>query len=277
MPLPTNATVQHQSSLASYCRTGHYEPIPGVRDRHVIQYRTLVVNIVGDILVTAFPLTYELLDESDWEALVACFLADHPCQSPQVWKMPGEFYAFLSNQDHAFQVNDPLLSDRYPFLLDLLYFEWLEVDLFMMEDRHVDYVLEGDHPTTPGADALATRGADAPAVPLVINPEHLLQHFHYPVHLKHPTDISLEDKGDYFLVLFRHPDSGQVQFMDLSPALVFLLELLSSGPVSMESLTREICTVFNLPENEDVIQPISAFIRRGLENKLILGYTKATS
>jgi hypothetical protein len=256
MPLPNNTTAQHQSSLAHYCRTGHYEPIPGVRDRHVIQYRTLVLNIVGDILVSAFPLTHALLEASEWEALVDCFLSDHPCQSAQVWKMPGEFYGFLSNQDHPLHARYPTMSDKYPFLLDLLYFEWLEIDLFMMEDMPVE-MLDADT--------------------LVVNPEHLLQHVHYPVHLKNPADIRPEDKGDYFLVLFRHPDSGQVQYMDLSPALVYLIELLSSAPATQESLILELCAVFNLPANEDVTQPISAFISRGLENKLLLGYTKSTS
>jgi hypothetical protein len=143
------------------------------------------------------------------------------------------------------------------------------VDLFMMEDRHVAYTLDGYCPNALGANATNA--------PLVINPEHLLQHVHYPVHLKNAADITQEDKGDYFLVLFRHPESGQVQYMDLSPALVYLIELLSIEPASIESLTREICSVFNLPINEDVIQPVLEFVSRGLENKLMLGYTKSTS
>jgi uncharacterized protein len=254
MPLPISPTVKHQSSLAAYCRTGHYQPIPGVRAQHVTQYRRLVYAIIDDILQAAFPITVDLLGTDEWETLVEAFLSDHPCQSPQVWKMPGEFYDFLSQRD------DPL-DGKYPFLLELIYFEWLEVDLFMMEDIPPATVVTGD----------VTKEA------LVINPEHLLKHFHYPIHLKKAPEITHEDFGDYYLVLFRQPDTGQIQYMDLSPALVYLIELLSNGPLTPAMLTQQICAAFNLTQTEAIRQTLMEFLHRGLENKLILGYSTSTS
>jgi len=249
MPSPVSTLSQHQSALARYCRTGTFEPIPGVRDRHVTRYRELVYNVVEDILLSAYPLTHDLLSSSEWEDLVDRFLSSHSCRSPQVWKMPKELYAFVKKQEI------PLLI-RYPLLVELLYFEWLEVELFMMEDKKARYTTSGNTET----DAL------------VLNPEHLLRHFHYPVHLKKAKDITCRDKGDYYLVLFRHPDSGNVQFMDLSPALVYLVEELRKCPASVEELTDKVCETLQIPLLEDTVPTILKFIDRSLENKLILGF-----
>jgi len=249
MPSPVSTISQHQSALARYCRTGSYEPIPGVRHRHVIRYRELVYNVVEDILQSAYPLTYELLSSAEWDDLVDRFLSEHSCRSPQVWRMPKELYDFAKRE------GTPLLS-QYPFLLELLYFEWLEVELFMMEDKKASHTPKGD----AASDAL------------VLNPEHILQHFHYPLHRKTAAQISAEDKGDYYLVMFRHPGSGSVQFMDLSPALVYLVEQLAIAPVRVTELAKEVCDALNVPFQDDTLSDILTFINRCLDNKLILGF-----
>ena len=249
MPSPASTTSQHQSALARYCLTGRYEAIPGVREAHVTHYRELVYNIVDDILQSAYPLTYDLLLTEEWEELVDQFMSSHACQSPQVWQMPKELYEFVRQEEH------PLLR-KYPFLTELLCFEWLEVELFMAEDKTVDYASTGDTATDP----------------LVLNPEYDLQHFHYPVHRKNAKDITEQDKGNYYVVLFRTPDSGNVQFMDLSPALVYLVEQLAEGPANIQELTNQVCEAFQIPVQQETVSGILQFVTRSLDNKLILGY-----
>jgi hypothetical protein len=194
MQQPEAATHRYQSALAAYCRTGRYKDLPGVRTRHVNHYRRLVFNVVEDMLRSAYPLTHHLLSGREWKAMVQDFFAHHPCQSPQVWYMPKELYEYLLQKEHA-------LLRKYPFLSELLWLEWLEVELFMMEDRPASYIAAGDMLTDS----------------LILNPEHHLQHFQYPVHIKQARQISDADKGDYFLVLFRKPENGEVAFMNLSP------------------------------------------------------------
>jgi len=160
-------TYRHQSDLARYCRTGKYKAIPGVREQHVGHYRRLVYNVVDDMLQGAYPLTHHLLAAREWKALVQDFFSHHPCQSPQVWYMPKELYHYMSQKEHK-------LFKKYPFLQELLWFEWLEVELFMMEDRPAAYTTIGKLDT----DAL------------VLNPELHLQHFIYPVHLKQAGQIT---------------------------------------------------------------------------------------
>jgi hypothetical protein len=250
MQQPELTTHGYQSALAAYCRTGRYKEIPGVRTRHVNHYRRLVFNVVEDMLRSAYPLTHHLLSAREWKAMVQGFFSNHPCQSPQVWYMPRELYEYL-------QQKQPPLLKRYPFLLELLWFEWLEVELFMMEDRPALYNISGDISTDR----------------LVLNPEHHLQHFEYPVHLEQAKRITAADKGNYFLVLFRKPESGDVAFMNLSPALVTVLELLAEGPQRLDALVTGSCARWQLPVTAEIKEAVGAFITQALENRLVLGFT----
>jgi hypothetical protein len=242
-------TYRHQAALAGYCRTGLYNAIPGVRTKHVSQYRRLVYNVVDDMLQSAYPLTHHLLTAKEWKALVQEFFSSHACQSPQVWYMPKELYQYLLQTEHA-------LLKKYPFLQELLWLEWLEVELYMMEDKQAEYTAAGNLLTDP----------------LVLNPEHQLQHFQYPVHLKNARQITPPDKGDYFLVLFRKPDSGDVAFINLSPALVSMLELLQEGPQYLETLIQQSCAAWQLPVTAEIRAASQAFCTQALENQLILGF-----
>jgi uncharacterized protein len=239
-------TRYYQSSLADYCRTGSYQAIPGVKTPHVSQYRRLVYNVVDDMLQSAYPLTKGLLREEEWDELVQEFFSGHACQSPQVWYMPKELYEYLVQQEIH-----PLLV-KYPFLPDLLRLEWLEIALFMMEDRPATCNANGER--------------------LVLNPEHELVHLQYPVHFKEAKRIRGTDKGDYFLVMFREPDSGDVQFMQLSPALARMIELLEEKPMSIAALTAEICRELRLEITQDIQAMTQLFVDQGLQNKLIMGF-----
>ena len=121
-------TFRYQSSLASYCRGGHSREIKGINQNNVKQYRRLVYNVVDDMLQSAFPITYDFVDEDEWNYLVNDFFSSHSCQSPQAWYMPKEFYGYLEKAENP-------IAKKYPFLLELLWFEWLEVELFMMANK----------------------------------------------------------------------------------------------------------------------------------------------
>jgi uncharacterized protein len=246
--LLAESTYAVQSSLAGYCRTGHLSPIAGIHNEHITEYRRLVINVVMDILANAYPLTRQLLTEHEWELVVEKFFANHSCQSPQVWLMPGEFRSYLID------TTDPLLA-LYPQLEDLLLFEWTETELYMMEDitAHAD----------PSGDILFSG--------LVMNPEHRLLRFSYPVHREKPAAITTTDNQDYYVVAHRNRE-GDVLFTDLSPALCQLLLFLVEEPRSIKEL-------FNLLEKTSQIilttgdqQQVIAFIEKARQLELITGF-----
>lgn len=247
--MPTlNTTRQYQSELAAYCRTGQLEKIPGIVKENVPQYRRLVMNVVDDMLQNAYPLTHQLLQGNEWDQAVADFFSNHACQSPQVWYMPKEFYEYLSG------IQYPLLK-AYPFLEELLWFEWIEVELFMMEDIPVT--------ANPSGNLLADR--------LVLNPEHRLLAFTYPVHQKNPGMISGEDKGSYFVIAHRN-SSGEVLFTGASAAVIRMIEYLVEANYSVNELytlfEEEYTVHLTVTDRQAVLQ----FLKNAVMQQLIAGF-----
>lgn len=243
-------TQEAQSNLADYCRTGVTRPIPGVDTERIKHYRRLVSNIINDSLQSAYPLTYRLLKDDSWDELVDDFFSYHPCQSPQVWWMPREFYEYLVEQDHS-------IFKQYPSLPNLLEMEWLEVELFMMEN--IPLSLENDPRNKPGK--------------LVLNPEHRLVLFNYPVHLKKAADIDHSDIGHYFLIMHREPETGKVLFMDISVFFAKLIENLEQVSMSQEELIHQTAFDFGISIDDQAYNASKSFIHNAINNKLILSIT----
>ncbi len=244
-------THHSQSALANYCRTGVLEDIPGIKSENIGHYRRLVFNTVDDMLQSAFPLSHKLLKNRKWQSLTHEFFSTHACQSPQVWYMPKEFYQYLEQRR-------PEILSNYPVLLELLWFEWLEIEMFMMEDREIDYSTNGN--------------IDCDV--LVLNPELHFQHFEFPVHLKEAVKITAADKGAYFLCVHRVPESGEVIFTDLSAGLVRLLELLSDSPQTLPDLMTRLCAELQIDQTTEIKNRCLDFIQTAIESRLIIGFNK---
>mgnify|MGYP005838916787 CR=1 FL=1 len=241
------ATFNAQSQLAAFCRTGNYSPIQGVNEKHVHQYRRLVFNVVEDSLQSAYPLTHNLLTAQEWDGLVNIFFSEHECQSPQVWQMPGELIPFMENTNH------PLL-EKYVCLKDLLLFEWLEVEVYMMEDLE--------------ATPFKTKG-DLKNDKLVLNQELKILMLNYPVHLKNASEITEEDQGQYFACMHRDPESGRVEFSNLQYPHVELIEHLSNQPINYKDAFQ---LFLKYTTEYEASHALNGFIQASLESKLILGF-----
>jgi len=249
--LLTQNTYNEQASLAQYCRTGDISVTGKVDKKRVTHYRRLVINVVKDSLSAAYPLTQDLLLEEEWEDLTETFFSNHACKSPLIWKLPNELYTYVVETNH------PLLQ-KYFVLKDLLWFEWLEIDMYMQEDIASQY------------SNLGTLVNDK----LVLNPEHILEQFSYPVHIKNATEIREDESGRYFLSLHRHPESGKVLFTNLSAAFVRVIELLRDSPSSIEELVEKIADEFNIKNTLSIKEHLIGFLNTGLKNKLILGFAE---
>ncbi len=127
----SNYTETQQNNFASYCKTNILKPIDGLTDNRIHHYRRLIYGVIDDSLRSAFPLTEDLLTEYEWKYFVDDFVAKHKSQSPQIWQMPYEFYQFIDKNYYE-------VKTKYPHLIDLLLFEWKEIELYMMEDKNDD-------------------------------------------------------------------------------------------------------------------------------------------
>ncbi|MGZ4099672.1 MAG: HvfC/BufC N-terminal domain-containing protein [Bacteroidia bacterium] len=224
MQLLKKDTHHQQSLLAGYCRDGIVPAdLLEINKDNLHTYRRLCYNIAADVIETAYPITYSFLETEIWDKLVRGFYAEHKCQTPQVWRMPLEFY------DYCLEKN---LTEKLsiPFLNDLLYFEWLELDVHTMEDiEYPKTKLKGDWMN----DRIA------------MNPEYRLIKLSYPVHTMAPTEGLAEKKGDYFLLIYREKESGNVQFIDLSMFYTYILENLING-VLLKDILVEANSIFQI-------------------------------
>jgi hypothetical protein len=244
-------TIVQQSRLANYCRTGVLEPIQGLTENRVGTYRRLVYNVIDDTLQTAFPLTKNLLTEELWDETVNQFFCNHACQSTSVWKMPYEFYQYIEK-------NDISLKEIYPFLTELLLFEWMEIELYMMEDMQFPEVQSFD---------------DFENKAILFNPEFKLMRLTYPVHQKNPKEIIEEDKWEYFLLMFRDKLSGAIQFVNLSLFFAWLVEKIHASQDSLKNILTEGTNLFGL-DYPTLLNNSIPFLRELKTKSFIIGCKK---
>jgi hypothetical protein len=205
--------------------------------------------VVRDTLDSAFPITLAALGEETWDSLVQDFFAKGMPSAPQIWRLPFSFYQY-----HAGLETGSILSR--PYLEDLLYFEWIEIEVYNMPDREYPaYKQKGN--------LLIDR--------LAFNPEYEIVRLEYPVHM-HSVDEAAGQKGDYYALVFRVPESGHVQFLNMSPMNIYILTRLVEEDIPVNQLKGEIARASGIESMKYLDDVLSAFISDLLEKKLILGF-----
>jgi hypothetical protein len=238
-----------QEQFATSCLTGINVLIPGVKNEALVVYQRLVQNVIKDTLLQAFPIAVQSLDPKDWNSIVDQFIHNHPCESWAIWKMPYEFYQFvLSNCEYDHK--------NYFFLNDLLLFEWLEIELFTMEDKDLP--------------AYSTQG-DFCSDRIILNPEHELVCLRYPVHKKRYPDFN-DQQGNYYLLGFRNMGTKEVSFIDISILYAWMIERLSIEAKSLDQLVTEACQLFSISDRTSLQQHATDFFKDLKNQGAILGF-----
>lgn len=242
-------TRTQQRQLANYVRTGILNKVEGLTENRVHYYRKLVYNVLNDSLQSAFPITYDLLEEDEWKDLVEKFFSSHNCQSNEIWKMPYEFYQFTINRESS-------LTLKYPHLNDLLLFEWTEIEVYMMEDKAV-----------PQYTSVGNLLNDV----LVLNPEFNIIKLKYPVHIKGSKEINQNDLGNYFILVYREPKTFKVKFVNLSIYYDWLIAQLLEGSKPLIDIYEAAEETFKV-DKSTLKRNSYQFITDMANNKFILGF-----
>lgn len=247
MQLTKNKTFALQTDLGLYCRTGLNQPKTSIQE-HTFHYRRLVYNVIKDTLKNAFPLTRKLIGKERWKKSVAHFFENHKCQTPQVWMLPKEFCDYYTENSFPFK-------KEFPFIKELLQYEWLEIEVFMMEDVPIEkYKSESSCFTDI----------------LIPNPEIKILPLQYPIHIKKIKQITEEDKSQYFVTIHRDYNTKQVKFNDLSYPFVEMLIQINEEDTTINDLKN----IFSKYEKEGskIEIAINAFLAFAFQNNLLLGF-----
>ena len=244
-----NETIKIQNSVAEYCKTGIEKDIPGVTPDRLHHYRRLIYNIVDDTMETAFPVTKQWLTQEEWDILISDFLNLHPAQTPQVWKLPFEFYLFAKQNNYASKFNKKALND-------LLYFEWLEIEIHTMPDKELSEIKNTGNTYTD---------------PLVLNPHSKLIRLEYPIHIQH-ADQASGNKGNWQILIYRDNKTDIVHFIQLSPLFAYVTELLKYKPLSVKKMSNGIIRTTDIINEKTLLTGLIPFIENMLNRTVILGF-----
>jgi len=241
-----------QEKLANYTRNGELIDLQGTRKDRLHHYRRLTFNIQLQTMEQAFPIAYSIFEFDDWKSIVHSFFMNHDAQTPQIWKLPFEFYQFVKDNKYSTKFN-------FPFLNDLLLFEWVEIEVHTMQDeQQPEFVSSGNILNDI----------------IVINPEYRLNKLEYPVHKVKPQEITSELKGDYFLLTYREKESGTVHFMDLSVLHTFAFEKIVIERKTISIIIDEATTLFGTENKDFIYKSIREFVELLFKKEIALGYQK---
>jgi len=252
---------EYQRQLANFCRTEDFTELPGATSAERVQtYRNLVFNGIEAALNNAFPLTREIL-ETKWPELIRRFVAEFPCQSPQLWQMPYGLIEYVESRSD--------LTQQFPFLLDLLNFEWVEIEVYMMEDASVESV---------------TQSGSVLNDVLVLNSEHRILLLEFPVFkfstsvVKANSEVLVAAKGIYPLICYRHPQTLKANYFQLSTFYLNILgqiqEKQSPGRDAIEFVAKEMGLAASADELAKLLEQGEEFLTELLQQQIIIGFKK---
>lgn len=103
------------------------KPLPK-KDKNALRvYQELVFHRFYEVISNALPIFNELIETKRLEELIIAFI-HNGARTPLIWQMPNEFRKFVKQH--------PELFSDMPYINDLLWFEWIEIRLFMQDYTH---------------------------------------------------------------------------------------------------------------------------------------------
>lgn len=233
-----------QSELGKFARDGKTSISGEVRKERLHHYRRLVRNIADGSLTSAYPILHKILSDEEWNNLVDSFMVRHSASDPQVWKYPKELIDFFENTNYQLDVLNK------EFLIDLVKFEWMEMEVHGMEDE--------DHKQNSLRDPNGKT--------IFFNPHYKIEHFQYPVHKKNYKDIEKE-KGNYFVMCYRKNSDLQVRYLSLSPLDIIVIQLLEQK-LLFDDIYKKLIEMTG--EKQDKIKNYVKIMLENLKEKEIL-------
>lgn len=105
--------------------------VQGVAVDRMQVYRELLFNNVQNFIDMVFPVARSLVPREHWELLQQDFFTHAQCQSPFYMDISREFLDYL-------QQAEPAAIEDYPWLIELLHVEWMELHVELAESGWPD-------------------------------------------------------------------------------------------------------------------------------------------
>lgn len=195
-------------------------------------YRTLLFNNVSSFINLVYPIARTLLSEAKWQSLLQEFFQNAQNQSPFYNDISLQFREYLDEQEH------PILQE-YPWLAELLQYEWLELYLDTVEIEEKTF---------------------SPASAWQLNTHIWILVYQYPVYLWTTEQQDFEHSPSAVMVWRNQHD--QVCAEPLSPLFACLIEQLNQKALTEKELKYLIHTTVPDLSAQDVEQQLKQLAER---------------
>ena len=230
---------QTQQAFCAWIRDPRSDlPAEFVTERMQV-YRTLLFNNVSSFINLVYPIARTLLSETKWQSLLQDFFQNAQNQSPFYNDISLQFREYLDEQQH------PVLQE-YPWLAELLQFEWLELYLDTVEIEEKTF---------------------SPASAWQLNTHIWILVYQYPVYLWTTEQQYFEHSPSAVMVWRNHHD--QVCVEPLPPLFACLIEQLNLKALTEQELKQLIYTTVPDLSEQEVEQQLKLLSERFTELDLL--------
>lgn len=222
-----------QFELAAHLRDPVSNAPPnGVEDRRLGIYRELLYNNVEGFMANSFPVLRSIIEDERWHAMMRQYYSRHRARTPLFPKMPQEFLRYLDTEGAP--------HDAPPFLQELAYYEWLELEA-SLDKREI-------------SDAKVSEKSNCLDGMPVMNPIARARAYRFPVHRISPDFQPSEAPPEpTYLVVYRDRED-QVGFMEMNPITARLIDLISQRTAqSGRDLLKQIANEMQHPDPAVVV------------------------
>lgn len=184
---------REQEIQRRFTRIVRSEELPHAIAPRLEVYRDLVKFRFEEVLSNTFPIFKSQVSPETWQELVDGFVIEGAA-SPYIWQMPGEFRKYAATRVEE------------PWAPALLWFEWIEVEIFMEPPERPRKSFRWDK-----RFGLAPTARCKTLDYKVYDPGFF-------------DDPALQKPGKFPLLIYLDPESFQVRYMEITPFMRFLLK-----------------------------------------------------
>lgn len=209
------------------------QPLYAALNNPIQTYKELIHYRFKEVVFNTFARFFDHIDEAILDSLVRDFIKSGP-KSPYIWKMPDAFRRFIVKRPFA---------KSYPYLEELLWFEWIEVELYMGNFSH---------------DAGAVFDWE---VSWKLSSSARKRKLSYAIF----DDARIEEHGEFALLVYYDFAMHEVRFQEITPFMLGFLEILET--MSAQEALEHISKVYEVApaEVKPLLQePMESFCALGI-------------
>jgi len=178
-----------------------------VENSAVEVYQKLVFMRYHEVIKNSFPLFIENIKENLLETTIKAFMKNTP-KTPFVWQIPNDYRKFVKKEK---------LFDKQKYLYELLYYDWIEIKLYMKkykEQKNRKFSYKNSYKLASSAK---------------------VKRFKYDI-----INKNYSEKRENFVLIYYDFNTNIVVYREINPIIYYLLKSLNKKQ-NISSILKQLC------------------------------------